>query len=341
MTKKQKKYPFVDLTNDRAFKAFFSNKKKLLFSLLKAFLPLPDKKSIQSIEFMTEEQREQKLFNRKQNEQKITEERSDIILTDPSLYAPSPREKQVVLDLNVRLNTGEKVDVEMQASDQTAFIERAIFYWARLFTKGLEKADDYKQLSPTYSVIFTKFPVLGEHKRDFKSSFSIRSDDPSHFKLSEYLRMLFVELSLFQPQGDDINKLLDEQSQWCYLIRESGRLTPEKAELLARKGGDMAEALKFLYELSADHRRQAEQEAVERYERDQRGIKQFEYEKGLKKGMEKGRVEGRQEGRQEGRTEGMQAVALKMLKKSADVAFISEVTSLSEEEIKKLKNGSC
>ncbi len=51
---------------------------------------------------------------------------------------------------------------------------------------------------------------------------------------------------------------------------------------------------------------------------------------------EKGRWEGRQEGRQEKR----QQVVLNMLKKKADISFISEVTGLSEKAIKKLKNGS-
>ena len=138
--------------------------------------------------------------------------------------------------------------------------------------------------------------------------------------------MVFIELSRFQLPGGDINKLLDLKSQWCYLIKESGRLTHERAKLLARKGEDMGLALKFLYELSADHRRQAEQEAIEKYERDQRGIKQFVYDKGHAEGMEKGREEG------------MQAVALNMLKKGADIAFISEVTGLSVDEVNKLKN---
>ena len=48
----------------------------------------------------------------------------------------------------------------------------------------------------------------------------------------------------------------------------------------------------FRFELSADHRRQAEQEAIEKYERDQRGIKQFEYKKGFEKGVKDGRAEG-------------------------------------------------
>ena len=51
------------------------------------------------------------------------------------------------------------------------------------------------------------------------------------------------------------------------------------------------------------------------------------------------REEGRQEGRQEGIQTGIQQVVLNMLKKKLDTSLISEVTGLSEEEVKKLQNG--
>ena len=44
--------------------------------------------------------------------------------------------------------------------------------------------------------------------------------------------------------------------------------------------------------------------------------------------------------KEQGRWEGRQQLILNMLKKKVDIAFISEVTGLSEKEIKKLKNGS-
>ncbi len=53
---------------------------------------------------------------------------------------------------------------------------------------------------------------------------------------------------------------------------------------------------------------------------------------------EKGRWEGEREGLKKGRQEGRQEVVLNMLKKKLDISIISEVTSLSEKEIKKLKN---
>ena len=71
----------------------------------------------------------------------------------------------------------------------------------------------------------------------------------------------------------------------------------------------------------------------------QRGI-----QKGIHEGMQKGRVEGLQEGKEEGLQEGRQEerleMVLNMLKKNAEISFISDVTGLSHKEIKKLKNGS-
>ncbi len=54
-------------------------------------------------------------------------------------------------------------------------------------------------------------------------------------------------------------------------------------------------------------------------------------------GIQEGLQAGRQEGLQVGRQEGMQAVALNMLKKEAEVSYISEMTGLSEDQINKLK----
>ena len=79
-----------------------------------------------------------------------------------------------------------------------------------------------------------------------------------------------------------------------------------------------------LKDLSVDSSVRVLEKLREKWVRDQ--VTDFKYatQKGMEKGMEKGR----------------RSVALNMLKKQADMAFISEVTGLSVEEIKKLKNGS-
>ena len=69
-------------------------------------------------------------------------------------------------------------------------------------------------------------------------------------------------------------------------------------------------------------------------------IKEEGRQEGIQKGMQEGRQKGRQEGIQKGMQEGRQQVVLNMLQKRLDTSLISEVTGLSEEEIKKLQNGS-
>ena len=65
-------------------------------------------------------------------------------------------------------------------------------------------------------------------------------------------------------------------------------------------------------------------------------IREYIKEEGRQEGIQKGIQKGRQEGIQEGR----QQVVLNMIQKKLDASLISELTGLSEEEIKNLKNGS-
>ena len=60
---------------------------------------------------------------------------------------------------------------------------------------------------------------------------------------------------------------------------------------------------------------------------------------GKLEGIQKGRQEGMQAGRQAGRQEGIKSIIFNMLKKKAKIPFISEMTGMSEKEIKKLQNG--
>ncbi len=86
-----------------------------------------------------------------------------------------------------------------------------------------------------------------------------------------------------------------------------------------------------------DIRQEIKEEGIQ--EGIQKGM-QAGMQKGMQAGMQKGMQAGMQKGMQAGMQKGMQAVALNMLKKEAEVSYISEVTGLSEDQINRLKNGS-
>ena len=237
------------------------------------------------------------------------------------------------------MNTGERVDVEMQAVNQDTFSKRVVFYWARLHSMGLNMSEDYSLLYPTYSLVFTTFPLLGKENRlGVINSFSIRLDKPPHTKLNNQLQMVFVDLSRFKKKN--IEELVDERDKWCYLLKESWRLSREQAGQLARKGEDMAKAVGLFDNVSARDLEFLKRRTEEREHWDRLSMKAEAFRKGSAEGMEKGIKDGMEKGMEKGMEEGQKTLILKLLESGIGVQTLCKGTGLSEEEIKKLKSGS-
>ena len=303
---------FLNLTQDLMFKNYFKLNKKVLKSLLKAFLPLPKNYSIK-----------------------------DIIILDSLIPSLSPEEKSSLLDLRLQLNTGEFVNVEMQAFPHKSFMKRILLYWAKSYSSQIRTGEKYEKLCPAYSLIFSTFPLFPKTEY-FYTPFSIRSDVPPYFRFDEGLRIITVELSKFKKK--EPAALLDLREEWCYLLKESKVMGEKEGNELSMKGQEMEEAMFHLKELSRDEGLRLVEEAREKAWKDQaareddsfnRGIEQG-IEKGIEKGMEKGIEKGMEKGMEKGIEKGKKELVMNMLKQGLDVPFISKVTGLSKEKIKKL-----
>ena len=124
-TKKQGQQPYLPyLINDRSFKYFFSKNKEVLLCLLKVFLPLSDKQKVQKLIIMEDENTIQTNMEKSQTvvqdpskeakkQSKLISSPEELTFEDSLLHSPFTGEKQIALDLNVSINTGEKIDIEM------------------------------------------------------------------------------------------------------------------------------------------------------------------------------------------------------------------------------------
>ncbi len=179
----------IDLTKDNVFQYFFTKHQGDLISLLHAFLPLPKHHKITSLKVL-----------------------------DPKLHSSTnnPKEKHSICDLKLTLNTGEKVNVEMQSFSTKHFFKRTLFYLSRLYTEGLKSGENYYKLPDTYLVILTNFTLFKETKQ-YYSSFSFRRDKKPHFVFHQALRVVTVELSKFKER--DIRVLFDLKEKWCYFFK--------------------------------------------------------------------------------------------------------------------------
>ena len=325
-----KRSPYINLLQDLMFKTYFSKNPQVLCFLLNAFLPLPEGKTVQKATVLNKPK--------------------EPLILDSFVYPSTPKNKLIVLDLRVQLNTKELVNVEMQSTAQTHFLKRILYYWSRLYTETLPRGNDYKELHPAYSLVFTTFDVF-QDTQDVVTSFSVRSDRPPHFALNNQLRIVLVELSKFRAMlpGD----LFDLRDLWCYTLKRSGRMGRREWEVLFQKGREMKMAMKLLKFLSNDESVRFQEEAWEKFQRDLRGQREYAIEQGMKQGMKQGMEQGRQQGmkqgmeqgreqgRQEGRKQGMEQgikqerehIALKMLKQGYPVSSIEKITGLSKTQI--------
>ena len=299
--------PYVNLLLDLTFKFYFSEDKKVLLSLLKTFLPIP-------------------------------EDTQTVDILNAAIYPPAEDRKQIVLDLRIRLNSGENINVEMQSISKDGFLPRVLFYWAKLYTGDLGRGQKYKALHPAYSLIFTDFEVVKPAKGSV-TSFSIRSDTPPHFNFNNHLNMTFVELSKFKKEA--IKDLVDLKGYWCYLIKNSVRMTSSELGELSQTHEEMKMAIDHLKTLSEDTNLRIQEELREKYLRDRMAEKSLAMregrEEGIKEGMEEGMEEGIKEGMEKGRAEEREKIVLEMLKKGLEISLIQEISGLSQEEIQQVK----
>ena len=199
-TKKRdmKNKPLLSATLDIVFKKLFIENPDLLSSLLESFLPL--KSSIENIEIKNPDitgslqPQSQKSNSESQSQKSSTESRNsepqsqksstsqsssqshsklEFKLEDSTIYSEEPDKKMVVMDLKVKLGSGESINIEVQTSHRHGFTQRILFYLAKLFTTDLKKGKDFDDLKPAYSLIFTTFSLFGEFKEHLNSMLKI------------------------------------------------------------------------------------------------------------------------------------------------------------------------
>ena len=278
------------LKDDKVFRDFFKNNQKPLISLLQSFLPFPKPRSIKEVKIL------------------------DSLL--PSTGNLSGK-KESIMDLRLELDNNEIVNVEMQLYEHPSFIERMIFYGCKNYFSQLNKGEKYKQLHPSYSLVFCDFELFKRDKEDrrkFYRSCTLREDDLPHHPVSHHLRVVFVELPKVKQKIED---LVDFKQAWCYLFNHIHEMGDREKELFASKNKQMEELMDWTRPLTLKESEQVIAEAEEKQRRDRIAREDYVFDQGLEEGMEK--------------------VALNMLNEKVDPHLIGKVTGLSLEKLKKLK----
>ena len=176
------------LVNDVVFKAVFGTEsaKEILISLLNAILDYPANN-------------------------KITE----VTLLNPFSESNYVLEKLVVMDMKAKDSQGRSYNIEMQIVPPVDYVNRVIYYLAKLLGSQLLKGDNYGQIKKTISISIISDKVVFDDLEDYHNIFRYKHI-VKDYELSDLTELHFIELKKFIKTG--LGKSSTKLDKWVNFL---------------------------------------------------------------------------------------------------------------------------
>ena len=207
------------------------------------------------------------------------------------------------LDLNLYVD-GRKINIEMQVNKESAYKERTLFYWAKLYSDDLDSGEDYSALSQTICVNIINFNLFD--CENYHSHFMLKEKERDEV-MTDKLAIHFFELKKVGKYKR--NKRMED---WLTLINAE-----TEGDLMALQQNtsipEIQKTIVILREMSADEQIREEARRREKRLHDEATA------------LGNARREGRAEGRAEGAAQARKTIEDKLRQKG-----------FSEDEIREL-----
>ncbi|MDU4802422.1 MAG: Rpn family recombination-promoting nuclease/putative transposase [Clostridium butyricum] len=236
----------VNILVDFAFKKVFAGEgeksKYLLKDFLNSILELTGTDRIKTIEYLNP-------FNDREHE----------------------KDKQSIMDIKVKTEADELIDIEVQISDVDDYKKRSLYYWSRLYGETIEKGKGYIELKKSIVINILDFKLIDENNK-YHNVFMIKEKE-DNFKFIDDLEIHYIELAKFNKQ--DINNLNDLE-EWLLFLRECNKNGDEKIlEKLKIEKEEIKMAVEIMNKLSADEKEYQQYLAREKFLMDEISKKRY------------------------------------------------------------------
>ncbi|MBI4861011.1 MAG: Rpn family recombination-promoting nuclease/putative transposase [Candidatus Riflebacteria bacterium] len=139
----------------------------------------------------------------------------DLEILNPIIDKEYLKEKGAILDVKAQDGQGRLYNIEVQVCDDPAYIQRALYYLARLFGGQLETGAEYELLAKTIGISLVDFNLFPDLE-DLHSTY--RFYDPVHRReLSDVLEIHFIELVKFNQ--DKPQTLRSPFEKWLHILK--------------------------------------------------------------------------------------------------------------------------
>jgi predicted transposase/invertase (TIGR01784 family) len=263
----------------------------------------------------------------------------EVTILDKEMGREYQEDRNAILDVHAKLDNGTKINIEIQVTNEHNMAKRTLYYWGRTYMEGFQKGQPFDELPRTISIAIVDFMLF---KREAPSRYHLTFDVKEReegFLWDDTLEIHLIEMpklvKLWRQKrigfGDD------EVVEWLLLLEaDEDEGLRKELEGRAMDNPALQEAIEKWEDLSRDPEAIREYEAHHKTmmdrlaaEAEQERRQKAKYEEGIEKGIEQGIEKGEYQKAVE--------IARKMLTMEMDVDAIVQVTSLTKEQILKLK----
>ena len=166
-------------------------------------------------------------------EEELGHEIKDLTFTNSEYVPDKESDKLARLDIVCALDSGEKVDVEMQVANEHNIQKRSLFYWSRMYANSFSKGKVYTSLLPCICINILDFIEFKEEPEAF-ISLGIYSKRQKRYMKD--LSLHFLEIPKFQKKEH-----MTRIERWLAMF--SKKLTFKEKEAIARKDPIMKDVI--------------------------------------------------------------------------------------------------
>ena len=238
---------------------------------------------------------------------------AEVTLLNPTLPKGKVKERDLVVDVRLRTNTGDYMHVEMQAKGHTFFNERVACYNARIFSSQLKKGSKYEKLKKSISIVIMDF-ILEKGCEDYHHVYMYRNRKGKIFTDAQVIHTLELPKLSKEPKN---NKEI-----WMKLFAATEK---EELEMIAKQSTVFKKAVNRLKELSANASERAQVRADMRID----AIS-------LRKTLES---QAKREGLEQGIEQGIEQAAIRAIENEYPAEEVVKITGLTLERVRELTIG--
>jgi predicted transposase/invertase (TIGR01784 family) len=253
----------------------------------------------------------------------------EVTLLNPYNAKNFRQDKLSILDVKAKGADGKRYNIEIQISDEADYDKRALYYWAKLYTEQLKVAEDYSTLSKAIGIHILNFTSIPNVDR-YHNVFHITEKETGLLYFKD-LELHTIELKKFSKDShaelaDIVAMVKNSLDMWvAFLTRHDllnkERLPSELDDPALKKALNVLDVMNF-----APEEREAYEERLKWLRMETSALKKW-FEDGEQIGIAKGEKKLAEEKKN---------IALKILAKGMSIQDASELTGLSEDEIKSL-----